>query len=427
MKKSAVDPPGSADPQGAAERGVSNLKDPPDRWRALAQLAVAAVLAMTTWFSATAVLPQLRSEWNLSSTAGALLTISVQLGFVVGALTSAGLNLADLIPPRRLFLLGALGAAVVNTLLILSSGPSTAIPLRFATGAFLAAVYPPALKSIATWFKRGRGLALGLMVGALVLGQAAPHLINGLGGANWRIVITVTSVLTLAGGLIAEFIAKDGPFPFPRGVFDPGQAGRVFADRGVRLASFGYFGHMWELFAMLAWFAVFFGDALALHGISDPRPGAAFATFAVIASGAAGCWVGGILGDRWGRSKTTVLAMAVSATCAVLIGLTRTGPIPVMLTVGLIWGFWVVADSAQFSTIVTEVADQSYVGTALTLQLALGFVLTVITIWLVPVLQDRLTWRWAFAFLAPGPLLGVVAMLRLMRSPQAAKIAGGLG
>jgi predicted MFS family arabinose efflux permease len=250
--------------------------------------------------------------------------------------------------------------------------------------------------------------------------------INALGGLDWQFVIVVSSTLTIAGGLIAEFAVRDGPFPFPRATLDPRQAGRVLANRGVRLASFGYFGHMWELFAMYAWFLVFFSDQLAARGGSGGTP-AAYATFAVIAVGALGCWAGGILGDRWGRTRTTALAMATSGTCAVLIGFVFDAPTWMVLLVGLVWGFAVVADSAQFSTMVTELADQAYVGTALTLQLAGGFVLTAATIWLIPFLKDAVGWRWAFAFLAIGPALGVLAMLRLKTLPEARRIAGGLG
>jgi MFS family permease len=249
--------------------------------------------------------------------------------------------------------------------------------------------------------------------------------VNALGGLDWRTVIRWTSGLTVAGGLVALAV-RDGPFPFPRAVFDHRKAREALADRGVRLASLGYFGHMWELYAMWAWFGVFFAESLQARGAAPGRM-AALATFAVIAVGALGCWGGGILGDRWGRTRTTALAMVLSSACCLVSGaLFRAAPW-LVLTVGLVWGFTVVADSAQFSTMVTELSDQSYVGTALTLQLALGFTLTVATIRLVPLLRTELGWWWAFAALAPGPLLGTIAMLRLRSLPEAARIAGGRG
>jgi MFS family permease len=377
---------------------------------------------MTTWFSASAVVPQLRAEWGLSDTGAAWLTIAVQLGFVAGALASSVVNLADVASPRLVILGGSLGAAAANALLAASDGPATAIPLRAATGFFLAGVYPPALKLIATWFRAGRGLALGVVVGALTVGSAGPHLVNGLGGLDWRAVVVATSALTVAGGLVARFAVGDGPFPFPRATFDPRQARLVLANRGVRLASLGYFGHMWELYAMWAWFLVFFREGVGRAGES-----AAYATFAVIAAGGLGCVAGGLLGDRWGRTRTTAAMMAVSGACALAIGLLVDAPAWLVLAVALVWGFAVVADSAQFSTMVTELAEPAYVGTALALQLAAGFTLTVATIWLVPLLQNWVGWRYAFAFLAPGPALGIVAMLRLRATTEASRIAAGRG
>ncbi|WP_276969219.1 MFS transporter [Ferrimicrobium acidiphilum] len=399
--------------------------DPPGRWPALAMLAFAMLLAMTTWFSASAVLPQVRAQWHLSVTAASFLTIAVQLGFIVGAVVSAVLSLADLLAPRRLILYGAIGAAAFNSLLVASHGPASALPLRFATGVCLAGVYPPALKAMATWFRRRRGTALGIMVGALTLGSATPQLVVGLGGIGWQTVIFITSLLTLTGGFLAETIGRDGPFPFPKAKFDPTQARRVVANRGVRLASIGYFGHMWELYAMWAWFSVFFADVLADHNGSDPYRGAALATFAVIGIGAVGSWVGGVLSDRWGRTQAAGLAMALSGSTALVIGFTSRLPVPVVFGIGLFWGFWVVADSAQFSAIVIEVSDQSYVGTAVTLQLAVGFVLTVVTIWIVPILVHTGSWAWGFGILAPGPFVGMIAMARLRRAPEAALIAVG--
>jgi MFS family permease len=399
---------------------------PAGRIRALILLSLTLVLSMSTWFSASAVIPQLRTAWHLTPALAAWLTIAVQLGFVAGALVSSLLNISDVIAPRHVVFGGSIGAAIANELLHVAGGSSVGLLLRFFTGVFLAGIYPPALKLMSTWFRTGRGNALGILVGALVVGTAIPHLLNGLGGLDWRIVISGTSALTLAGGIIAEFAVHEGPFPFPRATFDPRQAGRVFANRGVRLASLGYFGHMWELYAMYAWFLAFFSAHRLARGLpGGPVP--AYATFAVIASGGVGCWIGGLSGDRWGRTRTTALMMTISAACALIIGFLFDAPSWVVLAVGLVWGFTIVADSAQFSTMVTELADQAYVGTAVTLQLAIGFTLTVATIWLIPALVAIAGWRLAFAFLAPGPVLGVLAMLRLKASPEAVKIAGGAG
>jgi MFS family permease len=402
------------------------VEDVGGRRRALALLAVALTLGMTTWFSASAVIPALRSTWNLADASAAWLTIAVQLGFVAGAILSSLFNLADLVSLRKVILSGAAGAALANALLLVAEGPALAIPLRFATGFFLAGVYPPAFKLMATWTREARGTALGVLAGAISVGSATPHLVNALGGLDWRVVVVVTSGLTFAGGAIAFALVREGPFPFAQAIFDPGQIGKVLGNRGVRLASLGYFGHMWELFAMWAWFVAFFAAQLEASG-SRSTSAAPLATFAVIAIGGVGCWLGGILGDRWGRTRITSLMMLLSATCALLIGLLFQGPPWIILAVGLVWGFTVIADSAQFSTMVTELADQAYVGTALTLQLALGFTLTVATIWLIPELEKAFTWRWAFAFLVPGPLLGAIAMLRLRSLPEASQIAQGRG
>lgn len=394
------------------------------RWIALILLSVAVVAGMSTWFSASAVVPQLETEWGLSTTAKAWITIAVQLGFVTGAVTSALLNVADLIQPRFVILVGSCGAALANALIVLANGPGVGIPLRFATGFFMAGVYPPAFKVISTWFLEERGLALGVIGGAIIMGNAMPHLVNGFGGVDWELVIVATSLISAGGGLVALAVTA-GPFPFPRSVFDPRQIGRVFANRGVRLASIGYFGHMWELFAMYAWFLVFFTDHLASHG--EGTAAAAFVTFAVIAVGAAGSAIAGRVADRWGRTRTTSLLLAVSGSCSVGIGLFWGGPTWLLVVIGLVWGLTVVADSPQFSAIVTEVGDQAYVGTALTMQVAVGFTITVVTIWLIPLLEAAVTWRWAFAVLAVGPAVGILAMQRLRSLPEAAAIAGGRG
>ena len=400
--------------------------DPPGRWAALLRLGIAMFLAMSTWFSASAVVGELREVWDLSATTASLLTIAVQVGFVVGALTSAVLSLADVLPPRRLILLGALGAAAANLALLAAGSVGPAIALRFATGFFLAGVYPPALKAMATWFRAGRGLALGVMVGALTLGSALPHLVRALGGLDWRVVVVVTSVATVVGGA-AAVVGPSGPFRFPTASFEPRQALRVLRDREVRLASYGYFGHMWELYAMWAWVSSYLAAAFEAAGSDHAELASAYGAFAAVGIGAAGCVVGGALADRHGRAWLTSLAMIASGTAAAVAGVVFGGPVWLVVLVVLFWGFWVVADSAQFSTLVTEVADQRYVGTAVTLQLAIGFTLTVATIWLIPVLVESVGWRWAFLALTPGPVAGTLAMQRLARGRGAALLSTDRG
>ena len=395
------------------------------RWRVLAWVCVGLVLSMTTWFSATAVTPELVRLWNLSPAQASWLTNTVQIGFVIGALTSSVVSLPDLVSLRKLMAASAGLAALANLGLLVAPSFPLLLLARLVTGIALAGIYPPALKLVATWFQRGRGAALGAVIAALTLGSAFPHLVRVLTDhVQWQVVVTAASIATLAGGLVLGAFAVDGPFPFSRATFNPRFIGSVVRNRPLVLANLGYFGHMWELYAMWGWFLAFATVALPRLGLDGPKT-ASLVTFVVIASGIAGALAGGLLADRIGRTAVAALMMTISGSCALLIGVAFDGPVWLLLLIAIVWGITVIGDSAQFSAMATELSDPRYVGTALALQLGLGFALTVISIRLTPVIAAYAGWRWTFLLLVPGPLLGVIAMLALRRRPEALRIANG--
>jgi len=391
-------------------------------------LAIAELLAMAPWFSASAVAPTLARVWQLSPVTTAWLTISVQLGFVGGALVSAIFTLADRLSARRLVAGSAAVAAVATVGVALSNGITMGIVCRLLTGAALAGVYPPGMKIAAGWFKEERGLALGILVGALTLGSASPHLVRwAVSPAAWRVVLVVASLSALVGGLLVFLVPNDGPYAAPSPPFSLAAAPRILKDRAVALANLGYLGHMWELYAMWTWMAVFItASEHARRGSDADVTGlAALVTFAVVGSGSFGCWLGGKYADRWGRTLITSAAMMVSGSCAIAVGFLFGSPLALLVPLLLVWGVSVVADSAQFSAAVSELAPRDYVGSALTLQTSLGFLLTCATIYLLPKVAATIGWRWSMSVLAIGPAFGFWAMVALRRRPESLQLAGG--
>jgi len=387
-------------------------------------LAVAELLGMSLWFSANAVSEEFQQLWGLSQEQAGWLTAVVQLGFVAGTATAAVLNLADIVPSRTYFAVSALLGAVANAGLVVAPSYGAALTLRFATGFFLAGVYPPGMKMAATWFKDGRGFAIGTIVGALTVGKAAPYLMNAwIPGGIGPVVLSVSGGAIVAAMLV-QWAYRDGPYAFARRPFSWSLVGTVLRHREMRLVTGGYLGHMWELYAYWTWIPAFLAASVA-HGAgvgSSSVSASAVGTvaFAAIAVGGFGCLWGGWMADRIGYPQLVVRALAVSGTCALLVGALFGTSLWIVAPVTLIWGFFVIADSAQFSAMVTEVVPPHTVGTALTIQTSLGFLLTMLTIQLVPAIATAGGWRWAFAVLTLGPAFGIWSITRLGRRPAGA-------
>jgi len=396
-----------------------------NKWRTIILLSLSVLFSMGVYFSASAVVPALTKLWSLDDSGRAWLTMSVQLGFVIGSVISALTNLSDILPAPRLVAMSSFLAALSTALIgLVATSYPIALILRVLTGIFLVGVYPVGMRIISTWTKEDRGLGIGMLVGALTIGSASPHIVNALGGVgDWKIVIYSAAGLAALGGFLALVFINEGPYRPSAPKFNWKYVAQVVRNRELVLANAGYLGHMWELFAMWAWIQVFLTASFHVVGLSEVWASAA--AFAVIAIGGLGSIAAGQLADNFGRTTVTIVSLVTSGVCSVVVGFLFGGNPILLVILCLIWGFAIVADSAQFSAAVSELCQKEYTGTALTLQTSLGFLLTLVTIRLVPTLEGYFGWSWAFAFLALGPLVGIWAMYTLRRSPQAIKLAGG--
>jgi MFS family permease len=383
------------------------------QWRMLAILSFAELCGMSLWFAGSAIAPHLAELWSLTPGETAWLSTSVQLGFVAGTALAALLNLADTISSRTYFATAAILGAFANAALLGAPGFRSALLLRFLTGACLAGVYPPAMKMIATWFQARRGLAIGTVVGALTAGKALPYLVQAVPDIGAAAVVLSASVGALVAALVVMTAYRDGPFPFPRRAFSWSLARTVLQSRDYRLVLGSYAGHMFELYSYWVWIPLFLAASVADQNISASV--VSLLSFAAIAVGAIGCVWGGAIADRVGYARFVAGAMMASGACALLTPLVFGRSLPLLTLLVLVWGVAVIADSAQFSTLVTRVVPAHAVGTALTLQTSIGFLLTTISIQLIPPIVGVVGWKYAFPLLALGPIFGII-MIRRLRS-----------
>jgi MFS family permease len=387
-------------PTGKLARGK------PQSAEQLAWIALAELLGMSLWFAGTAVAPALARHFALGEVAIAWLTMAVQLGFVVGTLASALINLPDIVPPRQVFAGGCVAGALATASALVAPNATVLIAGRFLAGAALACVYPPAMKIAAGWTIERRGTALGLLIGALTLGSAGPHLLAAFATPlEWRVIMVAVTLQALAGAAIMLFVVRDGPYVIVTGRFDPKAALIIFRDRRARAATLGYLGHMWELYGCWTWIAAFGAASAAAYGRSEAAwgPLTAVATFA---AGAPACLAAGIVADRVGKARVARLAMIASGALAMMTPLLYARAPSLLLVLAAAWGACVIADSAQFSALVAQFSDPAHVGTALTLQTCLGFLLTLASIRVTAALAHAFGWQWALAPLALGPFLG---------------------
>jgi MFS family permease len=408
-----------------------------EAWFQLCAIAMATFLCMSLWFSASAVGRQLQSAWDLTVSEVSWLTVSVTVGFVTGTLASAALNLPDRMRAERLLAISALTGGLVNLLIPILAGHDESghmyplvIVLRFVTGMTLAGVYPPGMKLMASWFPRNRGLAIGILVGALTLGSALPYLLlfftrSGWldhAGADWQGMMCLVSGAAGLAAILAAIFIRPGPHLARSTRLDWRYFIRAWRDEPLRRANFGYLGHQWELYAMWTWAPPFLHRSFRDAEYSEAS--AHLAGFSVIAIGCLSCIIAGWYADRAGRTRTTIISLVVSGACCLVVGHLAGHPI-LLLMLCLVWGALVISDSAQYSAAITELCDPQLVGTALTIQTCAGFLLTAVTIYLLPAVRGFTGDGIAFSLLALGPVFGIWHMYRLRRMPESARMAGG--
>jgi MFS family permease len=387
--------------------------------RILPTIVLSQFAGASVWFAGNAVLPDLQRTWGLPPEALGDLTAAVQLGFIAGTLAFAVLAISDRYSPRKIYVACSVLAALANAAAWLVAPSLLALlGLRFATGFFLAGIYPVGMKIASGWYRSDLGKALGFQVGALVLGTAFPHLVRCLGQAlPWEAVMLAVSALALAGGATMFALVPDGPYLQSGSSFNPKALAMIFRSARFRASAFGYFGHMWELYAFWAFVPALIAAHAALtadHALDVP-----LLTFAVIAAGALGCVVGGIFSPRFGSAPVAYAQLGASGLCCLASPLALHLPAPAFVAYLIVWGIVVAGDSPQFSALNARYAPGDLVGSALTIVNCIGFAITIPSIQLLNHGIGLVGVEYVFLALVPGPLLGLAALAPLLRAPPA--------
>lgn len=392
---------------------MKQMSKTPPKASAILPIIVLAQFACTSlWFAGNAVSRDLVVLYQLGDGTPGHLTSAVQFGFISGTLVFALLGVSDRFPPSRVFMVCALLGATANLLVLLpDQGLTSLLVIRFATGFFLAGIYPVGMKIASDYHEKGLGKALGFLVGALVLGTAFPHLIKSIGqGLSWQIVFICTSTISALGGIFLFLTVPDGPFRKPSVKIDLLVSLEVFKKKDFRRAAFGYFGHMWELYAFWAFVPIVFSLYQDSHPLTTLN--VSFLSFIVIGAGAFSCIAGGYISAARGSKFVAQMALTISGLCCLLSPFGYQLPFALFIVFLLIWGASVVADSPQFSTLVAQSAPKENTGTALTIVNCLGFSITIFSIEVVQWLMHYGSPTLALLALAPGPVLGVLATVR---------------